>query len=123
MFDGGEDRHGVDVSLIALDDYFTPGQPLDFMKIDVQGFEMSVLKGATRVLAENRNIAVLMEFWPYGLRKAGTDPRELLAFARDLGFSVSPATPGTSSPETMLSGPAEINSYCNIVLARPKNSF
>jgi FkbM family methyltransferase len=122
MFDGGENRQGVDVPLTALDDYFAGGQRLDFIKIDVQGFEMRVLKGAVRTLTQNRSIAVLMEFWPYGLRKAGTDPREVLAFARDLGFLVNPVPQGGASPETMLSGPDGLDTYCNIVLTRPKSS-
>jgi FkbM family methyltransferase len=40
---------------------------MDFIKIDVQGYELSVLRGAARVLKTNADIVVLLEFWPHGV--------------------------------------------------------
>jgi FkbM family methyltransferase len=117
-YDSGEGRRGVDVPVIALDAYFPPGRRLDFIKIDVQGFEMSVLKGAARVLAENADIGVLMEFWPYGLRKAGSDPRDVIAFIRNLGFHVLTVSDDGRPVEDVLAGPAGIEDYCNVILTR-----
>ena len=72
---------------MSLDDYFCPGSPVDFIKIDVQGYEHSVLRGAQRVLKENRGIRVLMEFWPYGLSKAGVAPSDVLNSSRFAGWT------------------------------------
>ncbi|WP_105401617.1 FkbM family methyltransferase [Neorhizobium sp. T7_12] len=118
-FDSGDGRKEVPVRVIALDDHFSPAKRIDFMKIDVQGFELSVLKGATRILKENRDLKILMEFWPFGLNQASTSARELIDFARDLGFSVEPV-PNSGSPsiETMLAAPVGLENYWNVVLSR-----
>lgn len=44
------------VRAIALDDYFKPGQPIDLLKIDVEGMELEVLAGAMKTLLSTRRI-------------------------------------------------------------------
>jgi hypothetical protein len=39
--------------------------------MDIQGYELHALRGATRVLEENPEINLLLEFWPFGLEQAG----------------------------------------------------
>jgi FkbM family methyltransferase len=117
-YDSGEGRRGVDVPLVALDEYFPAGCKLDFIKIDVQGFEMSVFKGASRVLADNADIGILTEFWPYGLRNAGSDPREVIAFIRGLGFNILTLSAEGRPIEDLLAGPAGIEDYWNVILTR-----
>ena len=51
---------------------------LNFIKIDVQGFEGEVLAGLEETIRRSPKLQILMEFWPEGLRSAGTDPAELL---------------------------------------------
>lgn len=46
--------------------------------MDVQGHETHVLEGAHRLL-ERSSCPVVMEFWPYGLARAGVTEREFLA--------------------------------------------
>jgi FkbM family methyltransferase len=118
-FDGGDGRAGVAVKQVALDDYFPAATRVDVMKVDVQGFELQVLQGARRLMTENAGVTILMEFWPYGLAQASTRPRDLIDFARGLGFSARPVS-RTSSPsvEQMLAAPCALENYWNIVLAR-----
>lgn len=95
VFNGGDNRLGefgwrseaVAVDLVRLDDAL-PDLHVDFIKLDVQGYEMSVLRGMDRVLARNPRLEVLFELWPYGLARAGTDPEKLLAHLRDHGFRI-----------------------------------
>jgi FkbM family methyltransferase len=48
--------------------------PIKLMKIDTQGAEVAVFRGARKTL---RSIAFMTaEFWPYGIRRGGYDPEE-----------------------------------------------
>src|SRR6266568_7635344 len=84
----GETRRSVPIRSSTLDDYFKPGDRVDLIKMDVQGYELHALRGAKRVLADNHRIKLLVEFWPYGLRNAGSLPEVLFAFLRDQKFTI-----------------------------------
>jgi len=58
----------------------------DFLKIDVQGFEMHVLEGAAGLLAASKDCVLMTEFWPYGLTRAGSDPGAYLSVLEKSGF-------------------------------------
>ncbi len=83
----GESRRTVSVRAIRLDDYFRPGERVDLVKMDIQGYELHALRGAKRVLSDNPRLKLLIEFWPYGLREAGTSPEALLAFLANRRFT------------------------------------
>ena len=52
---------------------------VDFIKIDTQGSEFNILKGLQNIILENRrHLTMIVEFWPYGLRKSGASAEELL---------------------------------------------
>jgi FkbM family methyltransferase len=74
----GESRRSVPIDIVALDDYFKPGQRVDLIKMDIQGYELHALRGANRVLADNPSAKLLLEFWPYGLKQAGANWIELI---------------------------------------------
>jgi FkbM family methyltransferase len=59
---------------------------VDLIKIDVQGFEGHVLAGMKQTLRQPANLILLMEFWPFGLKSAGTDPLHLLAELEQAGL-------------------------------------
>lgn len=85
----GESRAAIPVSCIALDDYFPDGTVVDFIKADIQGFEMAALRGASRLMKQSRRLKLLFEFWPYGLRMAGEEPLALIELLSGNGFKVS----------------------------------
>jgi hypothetical protein len=60
---------------------------VDAMKIDVQGAEERVLKGAERTL-QSGLAWIWVEFSPSHLRGAGTDPREFLALLGTLSMGI-----------------------------------
>jgi FkbM family methyltransferase len=86
----GNARRALQVGMVALDDHFKPGERVDLLKLDVQGYELHALQGAKRVVNENREIKLLLEFWPYGLKQAGVNWTELIemleGFAMDIMF-------------------------------------
>ena len=71
-------RATLPIDIVALDDYFKPGQRVDLIKMDIQGYEVHALRGATRALADNPAAKLLLEFWPYGLKQAGANWLELI---------------------------------------------
>ena len=73
------------IEMIALDDYFKPGERVDLIKMDIQGYELHALRGASRVLADNPGIKLLFEFWPYGLKQAGGNWVELIGVLKENG--------------------------------------
>ncbi|MBI2327840.1 FkbM family methyltransferase [Candidatus Curtissbacteria bacterium] len=82
-----ENRKFVFVQVITLDSYFKNYRGrIDFVKIDVQGAEMKVLKGMAVMLKKNKNIKILTEFWPEGIISSGDDPLKFLKLLEDLGF-------------------------------------
>jgi FkbM family methyltransferase len=83
----GESRRTVSIRSTSLDDYFKPGQRVDLIKVDIQGYELHALRGARRVLADNPNVKLLLEFWPYGLLQAGVSAEAFLSYLRDAGFT------------------------------------
>lgn len=88
--DGQSDgRRAIDVPVVRLDDVFAERAlaPPDVVKIDVQGFELAVMRGAARLFAGDRPMTVLTEFWPHGITSAGGDPAGYLGFFRDRGFT------------------------------------
>jgi len=66
---------------------------VDFIKIDVQGFEASVIDGLKSTLAQSEKLVLLAEFWPKGLRDAGSDPKEFLERLRGHGLQLHELTP------------------------------
>ena len=54
----------IEVEAISLDEYFKDNFRVDFIKIDAEGAEPHILKGASNVIINNPNIIILMEFAP-----------------------------------------------------------
>ena len=82
-------RKTQDIETVSLDDYFKSENRIDFVQMDVQGAEELVFKGMRRLLNENKEISILLEFWPEGLRKIGSSPVGFLKMIEQLGFQLA----------------------------------
>jgi FkbM family methyltransferase len=81
----------VDIHTVRLDDFLpTVGvRELDFVKIDVQGFEGHALAGMEETIRRSPHLVMMSEFWPEGLRRAGSNPNELLTLLEQWGLKLS----------------------------------
>ena len=76
----------IDVKVTTLDALFADSSTrLSFVKIDVEGAELSVLKGARRLLASHRPL-VLFEVSRHQ-EKYGVSGGDLAAFMKDFGYA------------------------------------
>jgi FkbM family methyltransferase len=117
-YDTGEGRTTVPVACIALDDHLPAGARVDFIKLDIQGFEYQALTGMQRVLADNPHVKILLEYFPEGLERNGVTGAALVQFLLDRGFTLyEPTSKGIkplhgAAPEVNASG------YTNLFAVR-----
>jgi FkbM family methyltransferase len=84
-----EGRPSVPVRTAALDTVTAIRPPVDVMKIDVQGAEEAVLRGAADLINASPDLVIVLEYAPVELRAFGSDERPLLDFYRSLGYSIA----------------------------------
>ncbi|MBA4241388.1 MAG: hypothetical protein C0448_11720 [Sphingobacteriaceae bacterium] len=77
----------IDIHAISIDEYLSPNTEVNFIKMDIQGFEMSAVKGMTKTL-QSPHLKMLSEFWPYGMRKAGTSVLDYFHFLKQYHFHI-----------------------------------
>jgi FkbM family methyltransferase len=63
-------------------------QSIDFLKIDTEGFEYYILKGATNILKNSPNIVILMECTPTGTARANTNQDEVFKIIKNAGLNI-----------------------------------
>ncbi len=83
-----EGRETVDVRAVSLDQLEVLRPPVDVVKIDVQGAEEAVFRGARRLFEASPHALITAEFAPSDLTAFGSDPRALLAMYREAGYAI-----------------------------------
>jgi len=90
-FDIGENRKVVKVQAVTIDDFLEkkyPDLPIDFIKIDIQGFDYFALLGMKRTILKSKKLAIVGEYWPYALQKANLNAVNYYEELIRLGFEV-----------------------------------
>ncbi len=95
LYAPGESRPQVEVEAVATDDLLAENKidTVDFIKIDVQGYEPKVIAGLRDTITRSPKLTLLTEFWPKGIRDAGGDPQEFLNTLRELGHTLHELKP------------------------------
>jgi FkbM family methyltransferase len=75
----------VQVPMTTLDEIAGGLGTVALMKVDVEGWELHVLRGAARMLSQTKY--VMIEINPPALRKAGSSPEEVFGLLRHAGFT------------------------------------
>jgi FkbM family methyltransferase len=91
IYDSDDCSDSILVNKITLDDYFTKLNLLDkinFVKIDVEGFEFGVLKGMVKIIEKSKNLKLFVEFNRISLEEAGFNPKEMLDFLYERNFKI-----------------------------------
>ena len=83
----GKAGESITVRLVALDEFCDRVSHLDVLKIDAQGAELNIIRGAQRLLARFRP-AIVVELWPGGLERLGGSADLLLQTLRDSGYTI-----------------------------------
>jgi len=105
----------VQVDVIDLDRAIPEGVAIDVVKIDVEGAELDVLAGMSRILSQNRDIAIIAEFGPSHLARVGTTPQAWFAAFAAAGFN--PLAIDESTGVCRPTSPAELQELESINLA------
>ncbi len=76
-----------DIELVSLDQYINDNQlsEIDFIKIDVEGFELNVLKGALLSLRKNKIGVIQLEI-NATISNAGVNRTEIIDFVHENGY-------------------------------------
>jgi FkbM family methyltransferase len=85
----------IDVPSVRLDEFLAEHhlpQP-DIVKLDVEGFELFVLKGANKLLASDNPPVLLCEVAPLWLKRFGLAPSDLFQYVEKFGYQTLGLTP------------------------------
>lgn len=115
-------RNAIEVQCTTLDTYFSTGEKIDVVKMDVQGAEAAAFRGMKRVLQDNYAIRIIWELSPAQLVDAGSSAEALLNWLEALDFTFTIVDDATGEvvqatiQEVLHACPAD--SYVNILCGR-----
>ncbi len=77
----------IEIDVIKLDDYFKMESIIpDFIKIDIEGYELNALKGMEAILQSSNKTKIMIEYNPLTKKHLSYDPMNSLNFLAELGF-------------------------------------
>jgi Methyltransferase FkbM domain len=114
-------KEAIPVESVSIDDYIAGQFRVDLIKMDIQGYEFSALRGMEKTIAANPDIVIFSEFWPYGFKKCGTSARFVYDYIRSLDLQVWLPEQSTLHPvnQTTMEQFQEIETvYYNVILSK-----
>ncbi len=125
LLDIHETNEFEEVKVIPLDALVAKGQKVNLVKIDVEGFELQVWKGMSRILSDNPELTAIVEFGPSHLMRSGENIDGWIDnFIAD-GFTIYEIneTTGDITPLRTKSELSSITSINLLMLRKPTDYF
>lgn len=88
QYKGEEEIREIIVQERRLDDVIAENRPVTLIKIDVEGGEFNVLKGAERILKQWKPY-LIFEHGIGGSDKYGVDPKDIYTLLHEAGYKIS----------------------------------
>jgi FkbM family methyltransferase len=88
IFDSRDGRNSIEIETVALDDFFSEKERIDFIKMDIQGSEYLALIGMEKLLHRNEKLILISEFSPSLLKKCGVTAEQFLNKIMEFGFKL-----------------------------------
>jgi len=107
----------ITVETVTLDSYFPAGHKIDFIKIDAEGAEPHILKGAKRILSENVDLKIMMEFAPAIIQAAYGSVEQFYYEIKDYGFNIHRINHDSSLQQLSLADVLATH-HCDVVLKK-----
>ena len=76
------------IDAIKLDDFLKKEEKIDIIKMDIQGAEFFAFHGMKEIIEKFPNILIFAEYWVYGLKKMGVNPKEYIDLLESYGFLI-----------------------------------
>ena len=85
-----DNKEFVEVESVTLDEFFRDKKhPIDVIKMDIEGAEVEAFLGMERIIRENENLKIFVEFYPTAIREIGDSPEEFVhKLLEDYRFSI-----------------------------------
>ncbi len=87
IFPDGDSKTVIEVESESLDNYFDSNTKVDVVKIDAEGAEPIVLKGMQKIISDNPEIKIFIEFAPSHLNRARITCLDFINQIKSYGFS------------------------------------
>jgi len=81
-------RRALQIKMVALDDYFRPGERVDLIRSIFRATNCMPCKEQSAFWKKIRKIQLCLEFWPYGLKQAGAEWGALIEMLQGLGMDI-----------------------------------
>lgn len=90
----GSTQTAIDMQITSLDEFFRAQDwpKVDLVKMDIEGAEPAAIQGMRELIERNPQMAIIFEYIPRVLLRAGIDPNAFLNDVRALGFTLQNVT-------------------------------
>lgn len=106
------------IEAVSLDDYFPAGSKVDFIKVDAEGAEPDIFKGASRLLNENHSLKIMMEWNLSMLNRSDMMARDFWDLIQGYGFNAYQIMHDSTLTHKGFEELRQVE-HCDVLLKRP----